>query len=50
MPEDLFYESHFTMRYILWNKINEILLVDTCITRYGFIDKNFAEIINQPNN
>ncbi len=47
MPKDLFCESLFTVQYILGNKINAITLVDTCATRYGFIDEKFAEIVCQ---
>lgn len=29
------------------NKINTTILVDTCTTRYSFIDDKFAEIVCQ---
>ncbi len=47
MPKDLFCESPFTVQGTLGNKINAITLVDTCATRYGFIDEKFAEIVCQ---
>lgn len=43
MLENLFYESLFTIEYILKNKIEAILLVDTYIIEYGFINKKFAK-------
>ena len=45
MPEDLFCESLFTIQCILGKKIKAIILVDTCATRFGFINNKFAEII-----
>ena len=47
MPKDLFYESLFTIQYILENKIIATTLANTCATRYGFIDEKFAEIVYQ---
>ena len=35
------------MQCTLGNKINAITLVDTCATRYGFIDEKFAEMVCQ---
>ena len=45
MPEDLFCESPLTIQCTLGNKIKATTLVDTCATRFGFIDENFAEIV-----
>ena len=47
MPEDLFCKSSFIVQYILENEINATILVDTCATRYTFIDEKFAEIVCQ---
>ena len=47
MPKDLFCMIIFTVQYILRNKINAVILVDTYATRFGFIDKKFIEIISQ---
>ncbi len=47
MPKDLFCESLFIVQCILGNKINAITLINTCATRYGFIDEKFAEIVCQ---
>ena len=47
MPKNLFYESFFTIQYTLKNKIMDITLANTCATRYGFIDKEFAKKICQ---
>ncbi len=47
MPKDLFYESPFTIQYILGNKIKATTLADTCATRYGFIDEEFAKTVYQ---
>lgn len=45
IPDDLFYKSFFTVQCILGNKINAIILIDTCATRYSFIDEKFASIV-----
>lgn len=45
--ENLFFESFFIVKYMLKNKINVIILVNTYTTRYSFIDKKFAKIICQ---
>ena len=45
LPEDLFYKSFFLIQCILGNKIKATTLVDTCATRFGFIDEKFAEIV-----
>ena len=45
MPEDLFCKNSLIIQYILSNQIKAIILVDTCATRFGFIDKKFVEII-----
>ncbi len=47
MLKDLFCESPFTVQCILGNKINIIILVDTCAIRYGFIDEKFVEMVCQ---
>lgn len=47
MPLDLFCESSCPIQCILENIIQAITLVDTCTTRYGFIDENFAEYVCQ---
>lgn len=47
MPEDLFYKSFFTIECAFGNKINAIILVDDCATRYSFINKKFVEIVCQ---
>ena len=41
MLEDLFCKSHIIIQYKLSNKIMETTLVDTCATRFSFIDKKF---------
>ena len=45
MPEELFCESPPTIQCILGNKIKATTLVDTCATRFGFINEKFAEIV-----
>lgn len=45
MPEDFIYKSSFTVQCEIGNKISEIILVDTCATRYSFIDEKFTEIV-----
>lgn len=47
MSKNLFCKSFFIIQYTSGNKINVITLVDTCATRYGFIDAKFAEMICQ---
>lgn len=47
MLEDLFCESFFIIQCILGDKINVIILVDTCTSGYNFIDEKFVEIICQ---
>ena len=45
MLKNLFYKSFLIIWYILGNKIKAIILIDTCITRFSFIDEKFAENI-----
>ena len=45
MLEDLFCESFLTIQYIRGNKIKATTLVDTCPTRFSFIDMKFTEIV-----
>ena len=47
MPKNLFYESFFTIYYILRNKIKTIILADIYVIGYSFIDEEFAEIVCQ---
>lgn len=47
LSEDLFCKSFFIIQSKLDNKINEIMLINTCATGFSFIDKKFAEIICQ---
>ena len=45
MLENLFYKSFLTIECILCNKIKATILVDTCITRFCFINEKFVEIV-----
>lgn len=45
MLKNLFYKNLFAIQYILRNKIEAILLVDTYVTRYSFINKRFVKEI-----
>ena len=45
MLEDLFCKSFFTIKCILENKIEAIILVNTCATRFGYIDVKLTKII-----
>ena len=45
MPKNLFYKSFLTIQCILGNKIKATILIDTCATRFGFINEKFAEIV-----
>ena len=45
MPKNLFCENPLTIQCTLGNKIKVTILIDTCATRFGFIDKKFAEIV-----
>ena len=45
MLKDLFCESPFTKEYTLGNKIMAIILTNTCVIRYNFIDKELAETV-----
>ena len=47
MPKDLFCESLFIIQCTLEKKIRATTLADTCATRYGFIDEEFAETVCQ---
>lgn len=45
MSKNLFYKSLFTIQYTLGNIIKIIILVNTYIIGFTFIDKKFPEII-----
>ncbi len=47
MAKGLFCNSLFNVQFTLENKINIIILVDTCATGYGFIDEKFTEMVCQ---
>lgn len=47
MLEDLFYESIFSIQYILGNEIKATTLVDIYAIEFGFIDKKFIVIIDK---
>lgn len=47
MLKNLFYESFFIIQYTPENKIKATTLVNTCATRYGFINEEFIETICQ---
>lgn len=47
MLKDLFCKSFFTIQYILGNKINVIILVNTCAIKYSFINEKFTRIVYQ---
>ena len=45
MLKDLFYESLFTIQYILEKKIIATTLANTYATRYDFIGEKFIETV-----
>ncbi len=47
MLKDLFCERPFIIQCTLGNKIKAKTLADTCATRYGFINEEFAETVCQ---
>lgn len=47
ISKNLSCDSFFTIQYKISNKIKISTLINTYITRFGFIDKKFAEIVYQ---
>lgn len=45
LSENLFCKNLLTIQYTLRNKIKVTILVNTCATRFSFIDEKFAGII-----
>ena len=45
MLEDLFCKSPLTIQFTLGNKIKAIILVNTCATKFSFINEKFTEIV-----